>query len=181
MDGNSAGDIDPIIEKHGRLSPGDLLDLVGDRIKERCAFLEGIYNRFCDRWPGVYLNRYLLQETVESYFCDVYRLKFFRPVNLINEYKKAAYTMKWIARIRPIQMDEGHGPSTSTLMVNSYYALMSGFTLLDINYDAKNSEWWKTYITDTTYLLHYHSVSVESLTQEMCVLQELDAARKADG
>ncbi len=178
---NSHNQTDPVIEKHGRLSPERLLELVGDRIVHRIKFLEQTYNQFIDQWPGVYLNPYLLREAVESYFCDVYRLKFFRPVNLINEHKKAAYTMKWIARIRPVQMVDGTGPSLSIMMVNAYYALAAGLALLDIDFDARSDMWWKSYITHTVYTLHYHSVSVESLTQEMCVLHALDAEWKSKG
>lgn len=86
--------------------------------------------------------------------------------------------MKWISRIRPIQLHDGIGPSASVIMVNAYFALVSGLSLLDIDYDVRNDEWWKSYITDTTYLLHNHSVSIEALTQEMRVLQALDLERK---
>lgn len=177
MDENT-NDPDPIIEKYARLSPERIIALKRDDIIERLKFFERIYNEYVDQWAGVYLNPYLLREAVESYFCDVYRLKFFRPVNRINEPKKAAYAMKWISRIRPIQMYDGMGPEVSVIMANAYFALIIGFSLLDIDYDAKGDAWWKTYITDTTYLLHYHSASVESLTQAMSVLQELDMERK---
>lgn len=170
--------LDPIIEKHGRLSPGKLLEHVGEaRLRNRCVFLESVYNEICDRWPGVYLNPYLLRETVESYFCDVYRLKFFRPVDFANEHKKAAYTIKWISRIRPIQMIGGHGPDTAALMGNAYFALMAAFALLKIRFDAGNDDWWRSYVTDTVYFLHYHSVSADSLSGEMRVLHALRKTR----
>ncbi len=178
MAGNSGDTLDPLIEEYKRLSPATIIARKRDEILARLKFFEQVYNEHVDQWSGVYLNPYLLREAVESYFCDVYRLKFFRPVNFINEHKQAAYAMKWISRIRPIQMYEGAGPATSILMVNAYFALIAGFALLDIDYGAKDNEWWKTYITNTVYCLHYHSVSVESLSAEMCAIQMLDSEWK---
>ncbi|MCL2001252.1 MAG: hypothetical protein FWG74_07440 [Planctomycetes bacterium] len=174
---NNDAQTDPIIETHGRLSPEKIISLVGkERIVDRLKFLERVYNTFVDRWPGMYLNPYLLRETVESYFCDVYRLKFFRPVNFVDEPKQAAYTIKWISWIRPIQMYEGTGPCPSTIMSNAYYALMAGLALLGINLDTKNDAWWASYVTNAVYILHFHSISIESLNQEMYVLQALARA-----
>ena len=165
---------DPVIEVRGRLSPERLIEEVGEeRIDERLRFLEGVYNRFSNRWDGVRLNPYLLRETVESYFCDIYRLKFFRPIDYTNAHKQAAYTMKWLSRIRPIQMISGAGPLPTTIMSNAYYALMAGFALLDISFDNESSDWWASYVTEAVYNLHFHSPSVESLGQAMCALQAL--------
>lgn len=178
MNEKDEGAPDPVVGTHGRLSPEELLALIGaERLRERGIFLENAYNRVCGEWPGIYLNPYLLRMTVESYFCDLYRLKFFRPVEYANEHKKAAYTMKWIARVRPIQMTGGYGADTPTLMANAYFALMAGLMFLHIDCDVRNNQWWRKYVTDMVYFLHYHSVSVESLSSEMRVLQELQNTR----
>jgi hypothetical protein len=170
---------DPLIGEYGRLSPEKLITLKKDAIFARIAYLERVYNEHIHVWPSVYLNPYLLREAVESYYCDVYRLKFFRSVDRINEHKKAAFTMKWLARVRPVQMREGFGPTPSAILVNAYFALMSGISLLEITRcDTRCDAWWKTFIKEMTYLLHYHSPSVETLTQTMCVLKELDATGK---
>lgn len=170
--------VDPIIEEYGRLSPEKLITLKSEEIAQRLKLIEELYNIYVDQWPSIYLNRYLLREAVESYFCDIYRLKFFRPVNRINEHKKAAYTMKWLSRVRPVQVHDGFGADSPTLMVNAFFALIVGLELLGVKYDARDDDWWTTFIRETTYLLHYHSVSVETLTQAMCVLKEFDTARK---
>ncbi len=172
---------DPLIEAYGRLSPEKLIEWKGEDIRRRLAFFEETYNEHLDQWPGVHLNHYLLREAVESYFCDIYRLKFFRPVNRINKQKQAAYTMKWLARIRPVQLIDGFGADVPTIMVNAYFALVAGLTLLDVDHGAKDNEWWDTFITEMTYLLHYHSVSVETLTQALCVLKELDSQEPPEG
>ncbi len=171
------GKMDPIIEEHGRLSPEKLIALKGKEITARLRLIEHLYNVHMEQWPTVYLNRYLLREAVESYYCDIYRLKFFRQVDRINEHKKAAYAMKWLARVRPVQIREGFGPDSSSIMVNAFFALIAGLELLGVKYDAKNDAWWKAFATEMTYLLHYHSVSVETLTQAMSVLKKLDQER----
>lgn len=169
---------DPLIEEHGRLSAEKLISIKKNEILARLKLIEHLFNQHVQKWPGVYVNGYLLREAVESYFCDVYRLKFFRPVNHINEHKKAAYMMKWLARVRPVQIRQGFGPDMPTIMANAYFALVVGLNLLDVEYDARDDEWWKTFIVEMTYLLHYHSPSVETLTQTMSVLKALDATTK---
>lgn len=178
MANNNGEQLDPLIEEYKRLSPERIIELKKKDILGRLRLFEQIYNEHIEQWRGCYLNPYLLREAVESYYCDIYRLKFFRSVNRINEHKKAAYTMKWLARIRPVQVHPGFGADMTTLMANAYFALVAGLTLLDVGRETKGDEWWSAFITDMAYLLHYHSVSVETLTQEMCVLKALDTAGK---
>ena len=162
---------DHVFSEYQRLTPAVLLEKLESRIIERCALLEDIYARHIQRWPGTYLHRHILRETVESYFCDVYRLKFFRPVNWIDCHKQAAYTIKWISRMRPIQLETGAAPKRASLMANAYFGVAAAMWFMEIRDVLVDRKWWKKYITNLIYLLHFHSVQVEHLCSEMCLMQ----------
>lgn len=169
---------DPILQELQRTTPEWLVKRLGPRINARMHLLDQVYQRTFASWPGQYLNTRILRMAVESYYCDLYRLKFFRNVEWADEHKKAAYTIKWLSVLRPIQIHRGAETDMSLLMVNGHYAVMAGLTLLDIKTGWKDDSWWVTYVANLNYLLHYHSPSVEQLSSEMCVLQTMDNARR---
>ncbi len=162
---------DPIISEFGRLSPDELLQRLAPRIKRRVELLVDIYNKHFAGFKGIYLNRRLLLTMVESCYCDIYRLKFFRPVEWIDNHKKAAYTMKWIARIRPIQIHSGAQLTTASLMANAWYAAIAGLTLMEVAEGWRDDEWWVRYVRNLAYLLHFHSISVEQLSSELYAVE----------
>lgn len=163
-------DSDPLFQEYARLTPKVLLERLEGRVKARLKLLYEIYRHNFADWRGVYLNPQILREAVESYYCDIYRLKLFRQVEWADDHKKAAYTMKWLARMRPIQMHSGAKATEATLMANGLYATLSGMTLLGVREGWKDDAWWIKYTTNMLYLLHYHSPSVEQLSSEMCTL-----------
>jgi hypothetical protein len=169
---------DPLLKSYGALTPTRLIGDLRPRIERRVKLLYNIYHEFASGWKGIILNPHLLFESVSSAYCDIYRLKFFRDVPWIDDHKKAAFTMKWISRIRPIQIYHGIIPTAASIKVNSYYAIVSGLSILKVKEGWKKDEWWERWITNMVYLLHYHSVSVELLSSELFVLKSLDEARK---
>ncbi len=85
--------------------------------------------------------------------------------------------MKWIARIHPIQIHSGAKLATSALMANAWYAVMAGLTLMETEEGLHGDEWWKRYVRNLAYLLHYHSISVEQLSSELYVLERCSLSR----
>ena len=80
-----------------------------EKIATRQELLEQV---FCELKNGLgadfehlAINRVVLYNVVVSYFDDVDRHKDFHGTVLVDEAKQAAYTIKWIAKLRPIQFD----------------------------------------------------------------------------
>ena len=178
MNTENAGD--PVFESYKRLTPEAIIRLVGEnRILARIKDLHELYGIHAGHWAGTYINPHILRIVVESYFCDIYRVKFFRPVEWVDCHKRAAFTMKWISRARPIQIHNGTKPTKAALMANAYFAVVAGLTMLEATMESAAPEWWSRYIASMAYLLYYHAPDAEQLCSEMCVLQTLSDAGKA--
>ncbi|MFS2010291.1 hypothetical protein ACCD06_10510 [Azospirillum sp. CT11-132] len=122
----------------------DLQDEVAEskRTVRRCAYLAqafGFYNQKLQSSGLVdaEMNTALLLSAMESYFIDVRRIKDFHGMERIDRYKIASYTLKWLCKIRPIQV----GPLGSLsrdvqkrgLVVNADFALTQAFSIANIN------------------------------------------------
>jgi hypothetical protein len=80
----------------------------------------------------VYLNDSLLHDAIASYYYDIHRYKEFSGSELANAYKQAAYTIKWIAKFRPIQIREEAGELSDSLVdINLLFAISCAFMFLD--------------------------------------------------
>ncbi len=167
-------DPDPILQDYPGFTAKELRLRLMPRIERRTKLFYGIYATSFLEWSGIFLNPEILFEAVASSYLDIYRLKFFRGVHWVDEHKKAAYTMKWIARMRPVQIHGGAQLTKSVLMANAWFAVIAGLTLLGVNSSWKDDPWWANYTGNLAYLLHYHAPSVEQLSSEMCVLKTLD-------
>ena len=130
---------------------------------------------FCpDDANKVYLNKYVLSHTVESYYCDLYRLTLFRGITADN-HKQAAFLCKWIAKLRPVQIHaDATNPSLSVLLSNEYFAVAVGLVTLfrSVTTPARVIVNEADYIQNLAYLLHYHScISPEQLASELYQLE----------
>ncbi len=166
---------DPVFEEYRKHTAKDILERVGtDRIRRRMLFLAEVFHHDMGDWDGIYLNQDILRTMVESYFCDIYRLKLFRPVTWVDAYKKAAFSMKWISKTHPVQIRRGFKPEKATLMANEYFAVSAGIAFLNIKENQNSNEWFTGYWTNLIYLLYYHSVSAETLCSELFLLKTVD-------
>ena len=79
------------------------------------------------------LNEATLYNVVESYFEDVERHKDYHQSTRIDKPKQAAFTIKWISKLRPIQFNhELRKPSKNMLYANELFALRCGFLFLGL-------------------------------------------------
>ena len=80
------------------------------------------------------INRTVLFNVVVSYFHDVDRHKQFHGTELVDETKQGAFTMKWIAKLRPIQFNHPEPlASTDVLFINEIFAVRCGLAFLTIS------------------------------------------------
>jgi hypothetical protein len=158
---------------HEKCTPADILP---KRREEILCRIELLHRMFIDLFAGytdVELNLFLLREAVESYFCDIDRLKFFRGILQEDKHKQAAFFIVWIAKIRPIQFRTGITITRkSELYANEFFAICAGLTFLDCSI-TKLHEQEPKYLTNLVYLLHFHSCSGEQLASEMFLLDRL--------
>jgi len=165
---------DPVMDAFGVCTPSNLLDrpLIRDRI---LRYLDGINDVFQQHFSGkvnLRLNRALLREAIESCFCDIYRLKFFRGIHQEDNHKRAAFFMVWLAKLRPIHPTDNSGLYESDICANELLALYFGLAILKISpkqlYDR-----YPTYMKNIVYLLHFRSCSPEQLASELFLLEQL--------
>jgi hypothetical protein len=166
---------DPILEAYGECTPQGMLNtpLMKEKILNRLDKLNDIFKSHFAKYKNIKLDMFLLRETIESCFCDIYRLKFFRNVHQEDAHKQAAFFMIWIAKIRPIQfMNEIKNLKPSELFANELFAIFTGLALLDISPRCLRDR-EPEYFRNLIYLLHFHSCSGEQLASEMFLLDRL--------
>jgi hypothetical protein len=98
------------------------------------------FNKFIAQKTGIvkkaiYLNKGLLHLAVGSYYDDIHRYKDYCGSEWANNHKQTAYTIKWITKIKPIQIKEEFDSEESLndeiLDINLIFALICGFSFLD--------------------------------------------------
>jgi hypothetical protein len=136
-----------------------LIDLY-DIFKEKNAELYG---------NDLYMNVDLLQLSVVSYYDDIYRFKDYSGSHKADRHKQAAYTIKWISKIKPIQVVKGVELTKSHIFVNASFSLFAGFAFLDKRVGAALSE---HYIKHLLYTCLYRNISGRQLASTMYVIEQ---------
>ena len=122
---------------------------------------------------SVHLLMDLLFEVVLNYFADIRRIKDFHEHNRANAVKIAAYTAYWIARIKPIQINdfkEVH--RTRYLYLNEYFAADVLFAHL-FNYEQqyfhnpKFLKAWNRFYDYVVYSLHHRKLDPQAIELAM--------------
>ena len=85
---------------------------------------------------SVYLNKELLAVTIKSYFDDIYRYKLYAHSEFADKDKKSGYLIKWLAKIKPIQILKDAIFSEKLAGVNSFFAVFVGLVFLEIKPDS---------------------------------------------
>lgn len=84
------------------------------------------------------MNEALLMHAIESYFKDLKRLKDFHPIAKADHFKIAGFTIKWLSKVRPIQMmpfDETDKElALNAIMMNARFAVMIGLSFAKIDH-----------------------------------------------
>jgi len=151
-------------------TPDAILGRIGpEKILARFHSLNTIYEaRFQQKWPNTFLQKYILRHTVESYFCDLQHSKDFHDIELANRHKVAAFTMKWIVKMRPIQVQENSVPKTpAELLPNEIFALMAGLRFLSADITQLSASLLRSLL----YMLHHRPIDAESLSATMYAIE----------
>lgn len=151
-------------------TPKDILDSIPEekRLRRLDALVKIYKESIAKRWSGTYLNVGVLLHCVESYFCDVTRTKAFHEISLADQHKRAAFTMKWIAKTRPIQLVNGERITKAALLSNEVFALFAGLEHLDI----KPQEISDKYTLNLLYTLHNRNLDAEVISSMMYLVEQ---------
>lgn len=109
-------------------------------------FKKKLTSRIGGRANVFVINDHLLMHAIESYFKDIKRLKDFHPIARADRFKIAGYTIKWLSKIRPIQVrpfdltDEEL--ALHATMINARFAVMVGLSVAGVDHQViiANSE-----------------------------------------
>lgn len=142
------------------------IELRVNTLKKLYASLMLKYNQ--DVRSAVYLNEVLLYAAVSSYYDDIYRFKDFSCSKWADNHKQAGYTVKWIAKFRPIQILPGKDISKTIFTINSIFALFAGFSFLDTKVADSISQHFYNHLV---YLTLYRNLSGKHLASEFYVLE----------
>lgn len=162
-----------LLEELSFMKPSQILDSLKmqETILRRLHLLCEIYENTFAGWKGVKLNEYLLREAVESCLCDIYRLKVFRGIQQEDEHKQAAFLVKWISKIRPVQVFDDSSYNVTSLLVNEIFAVNVALVILNIIPSKLTIK--SQYVSNLLYLLHFHPCAVEQVASELYLLEKV--------
>ena len=115
---------------------------------------------------GIILNLNILYITISNYYQSLDKHK-----NDVKEdrYLLAAYTIKWLVKLRPIQILNNINIDTKALLANEIFAMLIGLNILDIKIESIPDE----YIKKMIYDLRNNEVDTDSLAREFYLLEKL--------
>ena len=151
-----------------RKHPEDTVETTNKEIlSTRIDTLVSIFDAAYKDVRGIYLNKYILRHAVESYFLDLGRMKAFHQIDQADQHKRAAFTMLWIAKLRPVQIHPEAEMTEELLLANEQFALHAGLAHLRLNI----SDISPSCLRNLIYTLHFRQPHPEILASNMYLLE----------
>lgn len=113
-----------------------------ERSARRCTFFSSAFSAYNAKLQNIgihsaCMNKSLLGNCIESYFLDIRRLKAFHGMELADRFKIASYSLKWLTKIKPIQI----GPLETLpenlqkrgLLINADFAIICSLSIAGID------------------------------------------------
>jgi hypothetical protein len=143
------------------------------RSAKRCSYFLSTFEEYNSRLvkiglKGATMNRILLGNAVESYFLDIHRVKVFHGMEKADRHKVAAYSVKWLSKIKPIQVPDFavHADETDLqkrlILINADFALMNALIFAKVDRRKIDDE---SIYTDWLYTAHYRYIDGGVLAQ----------------
>lgn len=129
------------------------------------------------KWPaGIYLNLAILENAVEHYFRDVSETKAKHGIDNADRHKRASFTLKWLSRLRPVQIERGVLVSkTEHLLINEIFAVFAALEHLDVSFHDVDAKW----LFNMIYTLRYRDLNAEAMASEMYLLEQTITVRSS--
>ena len=151
-----------------------------EKIARRQALLDatfaGLRENLGSDFEHLKINRIVLHDVVVSYFHDVRRHKDFHGFKLVDKIKQAVFTMKWIAKLRPVQFECPDERGTANMMyINEILAVRCGLSFMKL----QPSDMPDDVYSHMLYTLHYRHMDERMLFVWLETLGHLAAAHGA--
>lgn len=128
-----------------------------EKVAYRFSDLIEIYKDTIEpNWAGIKLNRGILLHCIQSYFLDLLRTKIFHEIKLADEHKIAGFLMKWISKLKPIQVlnNDPKEITKKEILVNEFFAIYAGFNVFSkISFKKISTK----FALNLLYTLHFRS------------------------
>lgn len=149
------------------------------KVAKRLHLLFSAFDTFCKHRPlpqGVYLNQALAANCVERYFMDLNETKDAHAIHYADAHKRAAFSLKWIVKVRPVQIERGvKVVEKGVLLINELFAVF--FALEHLKITFSNIE--TGYLRNLLYTLRYRDFDPEVLASEMYLLEQQVTQRQS--
>lgn len=147
--------------------------------RERFETIAELYDLFIEDIPGtkssVYLNKDLLLIVIGSYFDDIYKYKLYSRSERADRHKQGGYIIKWISKIRPIQILPGITATKELLFINAMFAIFVGFSFLELNgFDIIEPSFYKHLV----YEAHYRNISGKGYGSILFLIEKMAENKK---
>jgi len=142
--------------------------------RERFDTITELYKDFIEEIPDVesfvYLNKELLGIVIGSYFDDIYKYKLYSHSERADRHKQGAYIIKWISKIRPIQILPNIEATKELLFINASFAIFVGFSFLNLNvFDTIEPHFYKHLV----YEAQYREISGKSYASLLYAIEKM--------
>lgn len=129
----------------------------------------GLRQHLGEGYEHLQINRVVLFNIVISYFDDVDRHKHYHGTERIDPTKQAAFTIKWIARLRPIQfsLPSPDDATKEILYINEIFSLRCGLAFMELT----PQELPKDIYADALYTIRYRHLDERMLILWLATLR----------
>lgn len=138
------------------------------RIAIRAAYFAELFYAYAERLvkaglSSVTISKPLLLNCVESYFVDIQRVKDWHGMERADRFKIAAYTFKWLTKVKPIQIGDVSSAAPlvkkRAMLVNSDFASINALFIAGVNKVSMDEEFTRRLL----YTGYYRSVEEGTL------------------
>ncbi len=121
-----------------------------------------------------YLNEGILYLAAKSYFDDIIRYKTYSGSELAERPKIAAYTMKWLSKLKPIQLTHfDENTSEFSLQINYHFALHCACSAIDVEVKDLEKIEETGIFEDLLYNMQYRTISGKQYALVFKLIKEL--------
>lgn len=116
-----------------------------------------------------YLNEAIILEVSKSLLDELYRYQSYSESEYADRHKQAAYTIKWISKLKPIQIMPCESINKEKILINASFALFVGLAFLNEDVTLNISP---KLLQHLLYTCHYRNISGKQLATTLYILEQ---------